>query len=169
MLKLSKYPHGCFTLIELLVVVLIIGILAAIALPQYRHAVIKSRFAAMKDLVFSTKQAQQNYYLVNNTYSNTFNSLDIDLPCTNGNNTYYCTISDKITIYLSEQEQPYGILQTREGQLCFFLQLGGGRPYCQANKNNIQPTDFIYKFCQQETRNDTPFWETQGAVAFWYQ
>ena len=62
MLKLSKYPPKGFTLIELLVVVLIIGILAAIALPQYRVAVTKSKFAALKSLTKSLLDAQERYY-----------------------------------------------------------------------------------------------------------
>ena len=65
-----------FTLIELLVVVLIIGILAAIALPQYQKAVEKSRYAAMLSVMDSLIKAQQHYYLVNSTYATSFDQLD---------------------------------------------------------------------------------------------
>lgn len=69
-----------FTLIELLVVVLIIGILAAIALPQYRMAVEKSRYASIKQLAKSLASAEEVYYMANGSYASNFDDLDVVSP-----------------------------------------------------------------------------------------
>ena len=62
--------------------VLIIGILAAVAVPQYQKAVVKSKNAEMKHIVKAVAEAERAYYLANGKYAINFNELDIDLPLT---------------------------------------------------------------------------------------
>ena len=66
-----------FTLMELLVVVLIIGILSAVALPQYQKAVLKSKTVQLISLVKSMAESQERYYLENGTYAKNLEDLDI--------------------------------------------------------------------------------------------
>ena len=71
-----------FTLLELLVVVLIIGILAAISLPQYKLAVEKSRMTEAVMLIRKIAEMHQMYYMVNGEYlgRSGIDKLDITIP-----------------------------------------------------------------------------------------
>ena len=94
----NAYKRG-FTLIELLVVVLIIGILASVALPQYQKAVRKARLSEVAS-TFSALSKGVDMYLLENGYptgsaavqftgTSKNASLDIDLTCSTEDD-YFC-------------------------------------------------------------------------------
>ena len=69
-----------FTLIELLVVILIIGILAAVALPQYRLAMAKVHVNKELPILRSIAEANELFYLENGFYTTNWDDLDIPKP-----------------------------------------------------------------------------------------
>ena len=78
-----------FTLIELLVVVLIIGILSAVALPQYTAAVERSRASEALTLMSSLAQSLERYHTQKSAFpgANDFSKLDFEMPM-NGTSSY---------------------------------------------------------------------------------
>ena len=93
--------NKAFTLIELLVVVLIIGILSAMALPQYQKAVERTRIAEAAIILRAIATAHQEYYLANGSYlqSDQIDKLAIDIPGTVTTGALHDRISTKYFIY----------------------------------------------------------------------
>ncbi len=92
-----------FTLIELLVVVLIIGILSAIALPQYQVAVDKARFSTIITNVRTLKNAAEVYYMANGDYPASLEDISDVLPGDYSHFSGGFAVGEKSEYYLSFQ------------------------------------------------------------------
>ena len=67
----SKRVQRGVTLIELVVVIMIVGILAAVAVPSYRNYVIRSQRSDAKDALLALATQLEKHYLQCNDYGNT--------------------------------------------------------------------------------------------------
>lgn len=65
-----------FTLIELLVTIIILGVLAAISLPQYLNQAVKSRSSEAKATLGQISRAQQAYRFEKGTFADSISALD---------------------------------------------------------------------------------------------
>ncbi len=111
-----------FTLIELLIVVVIIGILAAIAIPKFSATREKAYFAAMKSDLKNLASQQEIYYSDNYSYSSS--SGDLGFVQSDG-----VTVSiTPVTTSTWAASATHAALGTAEGCAIFYGEFGGTNP-----------------------------------------
>jgi len=150
-----------FTLIELLVVVLIIGILVAVALPQYQKAVLKTRFSGIISNTTTLSKSLEIYYLSNNSYPANLEEIDIAIGgCTttdikiscNDATYYYYHVTNKLGLgYLHYTQAGNTWIPNRRG-----------RQYCWADSEN----EAANQICQsmRGTPDGTENWHASGTT-----
>ena len=135
-----------FTLIELLVVVLIIGILSAIALPQYRVAVERAKYQQMVVVADAIVKAQQLYYMENNSYATSADELSIQRPDSD------CSLGSAFTqCHLQKKHLMYEVDYTRRYRYCIAV-----------NDNNV-----ANRVCSIETGGATPRFSEEYNVNYY--
>ena len=158
-----------FTLIELLVVVLIIGILAAIALPQYQKAMWKAKFTQAKVFARALADAEEVFWMANGSYTSDLTKLGITemQGCSVGErgqvDCYLYKNGKRFMRYTIFLQHPTEDVSTRwiGNSYCF--------AFCSESECTVQNTDLSYQMCQNETGKSAPVngW-TGVAVGFLY-
>ena len=150
-----------FTLIELLVVVLIIGILSAVALPQYTNAVEKARTAEAVQNI-SMLEKQLDLYLLENGYPNSrvdYEDMSLPVELSGGtweDNNYYITKFFDYYAYVGTDRMEIEVTRLKDGDYYTLLSRTDSSQYNSTNKTGnwyrscvTQTNDFGRKICKQ--------------------
>lgn len=145
-----------FTLIELLVVVLIIGILAGVALPQYQNAVLKARTTEAIVQLKHIRDMQREYALANGAPATTWNDLGID----NFAGETYSSYKD-FTYGL----RPFGggemqAVYNKNPRFAIQMYVYDDRVVCNAAKDDVAANEWCKKYSptQQVCLDEPSYW-----------
>lgn len=157
-----------FTLIELLVVVLIIGVLAAVALPQYTTAIEKSRATEALTLSGSLRYAAERYLLQKEKWpkNEDLKKLDIELPtndsCTTTTDGKFGGKNFCLSVTTGTGTDSYTITATRSSGPSYSIVTAtddGGKSWkrtCTYNENN-ESAKFCYAIAGSKKDADGGF------------
>src|SRR6478672_8974722 len=84
----SSNKNQGFTILELLVIIVIIGVLAAIALPSFLSCANKGKQSEAKSYVGSMNKGQQAYFMEKDTFANSIEKLGIGIKNQTANYQY---------------------------------------------------------------------------------
>ena len=166
----KTYPAGKnagFTLIELLVVVLIIGILAAVALPQYTKAVEKSRAAEGISMMRSLSTGVEEYVMANGEMPTTFDQISV-VPkaqasgsCSASKNFNYCFLDSRLQAW-SQKTESYGFIWY--SSMHDDIGVAGKQFYCFELKNSAASEMNICQSVGGKDKMDSP----TNTAYYWY-
>ena len=159
-MKTSKKMCKGFTLLEMLVVVLIIGILAAIAIPQYQMSVGRTKFTTLKSFTKTIVESLQRYYMVNNAYPSGYAELDITFddmtPGFSDSEEFEFSVSGGIscTVWFGNNNLINCNRKIFGTTMSYYVWRDTNKPYiCRTKSANT--SDMANRLCQKETGRKT--------------
>ena len=145
-----------FTLIELLVVVLIIGVIAGIAVPQYRKMVLRTHYATLKTTVRYIADRQEEFYRGNGRLGD-FYELGMDIGKITGRTTLKINNDiDCDLVGVTDSWSPAVLCSFKEKITHEYYNTRPKRKSIMCVAHSTNEKDIYNKLCQTETGKKKP-------------